>query len=364
MIFSIQDLSFTLGSLLLEGYAALAARLACAALLVLAGLALQKALRGGLFPRLQKLPLRPAALPILVKSFAGPVDRFALATGIYLALASLPWGIAAIQELLLTLYRLVLILLLTWGLYGASDLTGLLLSSTRKEIKGSRTLQNVLEKAYKALVGAMGILMAAQELGLPVTGVITGAGLAGLTISLAAQDTASNLFGGLMILIERPFEVGDWIIVGDVEGAVEDISFRSTRVRALDNSIYVLTNSNVCSSTINNCTQRQKRLYRFTLSVAREVTRPQLEKLMADLRAMLAASPHTYEDSVIVQLSGFGASSIDILVSAYLRTPDYSTFLQMQSELHLDLIDVMQAAGVAFSFPTTNVYIKDAPRAN
>ncbi len=364
MIFQIRDLSFSLGGLLLEGPLALAARFGCSALILLAGWLVQRWLRSRLLPRLGRVHWRFAALPILLSSFAKPLERFAFATGLYLALAALPWGTVPAGAFLLKLYRMAVILLLSWGLYGASELTGLLLTSAKEEIGSNQTLRSVLAKAYKVLVAVLGVLMAAQELGLPVTGVITGAGLAGLTVSLAAQDTASNLFGGLIILAERPFQIGDWIVVGSVEGAVEDISFRSTRVRALDNSVYILTNSNVCASTVNNCAQRQKRLYRFTLGVTYEATRPRLEKLMADLAAMLTASACTYEDSVTVRLTGFGASSIDILVSAYLRTADTNEFLRMQNELNLALMDVMAANGLSFAYPSTSVYIEKAPAGN
>ena len=111
-----------------------------------------------------------------------------------------------------------------------------------------------------------------------------------------------------------------------------DINFRSTKVRALDNSVYILTNSTVSSATINNGTLRNKRLYRFTLGVTYDTSRP--------------------------QLSGFGASSIDLLVSAYLRTADMTRFLQMQNDLNLDLMDVMQKNGVDFAFPSTTVYLE------
>lgn len=146
--------------------------------------------------------------------------------------------------------------------------------------------------------------------------------------------------------------------MGDVSGEVVDINFRSTKVRALDNSVYILTNSTVSSATVNNGTLRNKRLYRFTLGVTYDTSRPQLEQLMADLAAMLKASPYTYEDSVLVELSGFGASSIDLLVSAYLRTADMTRFLQMQNDLNLDLMDVMQKNGVDFAFPSTTVYLE------
>ena len=314
MIFAIHDLSFTLGSLVLEGYPAFAARCLCALLLLAAGEALRRWLRGWLFPRLVEFHWPSQAVNILLGSFAAPAAWLALTTGLYLALASLPWGSVPMRPFLLKFYRFAVILLLSWGMYGASSLTELLLTSSREEIR---------------------------------------------TSSLAAQDTASNLFGGVMILIERPFQIGDWIIVGDVEGSVEDISFRSTRVRALDNSVYILTNSNVCASTINNAAQRQKRLYRFTLGVEYSATRAQLEQLMTDLRKMLSESPSVYPESVIVELSGFGASSIDLLVSAYLRTADTVVFYRMQNDLNLSIMDIVRGDGLDFAFPSTTVYLKE-----
>ena len=160
---------------------------------------------------------------------------------------------------------------------------------------------------------------------------------------------------------KAPFSLEDYkksLKIGDVEGEVVDINFRSTKVRAVDNSIYILTNSTVSSATINNATLRNKRLYRFTLGVTYDTTRPQLEKLMADLTAMLKASPDAYEDTAFVRMTGFGDSSINLMVSAYLRTADYGVFLRMQNDLNLNIMDVMKADGVEFAFPSTTVYLE------
>lgn len=357
MIFSVQDLTFTLGNLTLESWLALSARGVCALLLLGAGWLLSRWLRAYLFPKLLARSWKFAATPILLRSFAVPTQRVALFTGVYLALASLPWAIAAIPQFLLTVYQIVFTFCLCQSFYNASDLAELLLASSAEEIRSNKTLVALLNKAYKVLVVVLGVATIAQESGLPVGSVLAGAGLVGLTVSLAAQDTASNLFSGLVILLERPFVLGDWIKVGDVEGEVVDISFRSTKIRALDNSVNVLTNSNVCSSTINNATQRTKRLYSFTLSVPYSTTRAQLEALMADLTAMLRNSEYTYEDSVNVKLTKFSSASIDIAVSAYLRTPDTMRSLEMQNNLNLDLMDVMKRNGVPFATPATTVYL-------
>ena len=358
MIFSIRNLSFEIGSLMLEGWFAFAARVGCALLILAAGWLLRSWSTRKLFPQLLQRQWHFPATGILLRSFAAPVDRILAAVSIYLAVYSLPWAINGIPRLLTILFQMAITFLICQGLYAASDLTGLLLDSCGSEVRTNKTLTSLLNKVYKFLVIVLGVMTMAQETGLPVGSIVASAGLVGLTVSLAAQDTAKNLFSGVVILLDKPFVIGDWITVGDVEGEVVDINFRSTKVRTLDNSLCILTNSNVSAATIKNATQRNKRLYRFTLGVTYNTTRPQLEKLMEDLTAMLKASPHTYEDSVFVRLTGFGASSIDLMVNAYLRTAEMSRFLQMQNQLNLDLMDIMKQDEVDFAFPSTSVYIE------
>lgn len=207
------------------------------------------------------------------------------------------------------------------------------------------------------LVVILGVATIAQESGFPIGSIVAGAGLIGLTISLAAQETASNIFSGIVILVDKPFAVGDWILVGDVEGEVIDINFRSIKIRSLDKTVSVITNSKVCSSTIVNCAMRSTRPYKFTLGVTYNTSRAKLEQLMADLTAMLEASPSVEKGSALVRLTSFGDSSINLLVSAYLLTNQAGTFLQMQNDLNLNVMDVMQKNNVDFAFPSTTVYL-------
>ena len=360
MIFSIQTLGFELGPVLLEGWPAFGARCVCALLLFVIGCAVSWGLRRKLFPRLMAHNWHLQPTSILLRSFERPTERMAWFTGLYLALHSLPWsaGLAAgVPKFLTMVYQVVLTFLISQGFYNASDLSGLLLASCGEEVRTNRTLNTLIDKAYKVLVVVLGGATIAQESGLPIGSIVASAGLVGLTISLAAQDIAKNFFSGVVIILDRPFSIGDWIKVGDVEGEVVDINFRSTKVRALDKSIYILTNSTVSSATINNVTLRDRRLYRFTLGVTYDTTRSQIEKLMADITAMLKASPYTHPETAFVKLTDFGDSSINLMVSAYVRTNSYDTFMQMQNDLNLSIMDIMKADGVEFAFPSTTVYL-------
>lgn len=358
MIFSIQYLSFELGPLLLEGWFALAARIVCALLIFLAGVVVSVLLRKKVFPLLEKRTWRLAATPILLRSLKLPLQHIAVWSGLYLALVSLPWAIPSLFKFFVLAYQVIITFFFCEGLYQASDLADLLLTSCSPEIRSNKTLLSLLDTTYKVLIIILGVATCAQIVGFPIGSIVAGAGLVGLTISLAAQESASNLFSGIVILLDKPFSIGDWITVGDVEGEVIDINFRSTRIRSMDHSVNIITNSKICSSTVQNAALRTMRPYKFTLGVTYGTTRAQLEKLMADLQTMLDNSPYTNKGTNIVRLTSFGDSSINILVSAYLTTNVYATFLQQQNDLNLNIMDVMQADGVDFAFPSTSVYIE------
>ena len=353
MLFTINDLGFSIAGLLLEGWLAFAARCVCALALLFIGWVVSRWMQKSLFPRLLKRSWHFAFTHPLLESFARPAARIAWYTGMYLALRSLPWAIPGLPALLLKAYRMMLVFLIGTGFYHASGIAALLLASFSEEVRTNRTLLTLLDKVYKVAVVVLCGATIAQESGLPVGSVVASAGLIGLTISLAAQDMAKNFFSGVVILLDKPFSIGDWITVGDVEGEAGYTTLERTGVRpSLDvNGIWV------SSATINNATLRNKRLYRFTLGVTYDTTRPQLEKLMADLDAMLKASPDTYEDTAFVRMTGFGDSSINLMVSAYLRTADLGVFLRMQNDLNLNIMDVMKADGVDFAFPSTTVYL-------
>ena len=265
MIFTVRDLGFEIGPFLLEGWWALAARAVCAAVIVFAGLLVGWLLRRKIFPALQARSWHFAATPILLRSLQSPLARMAFYSGLYLALTSLPWAIPGLTKFLFTAYKIATTLLFCQGLYNASEVADLLLASCSPEIRNNKTLRSLLDTTYKVLVIILGVATCAQIVGFPIGSIVAGAGLVGLTISLAAQESASNLFSGIVILLDKPFSIGDWITVGNVEGEVIDINFRSTRIRSMDHSVVIITNSQICASTVQNAALRTMRPYKLSL---------------------------------------------------------------------------------------------------
>ena len=302
-------------------------------------------------------------LYILLDSFLTPVaGLFRVLLGAA-AVKSLPFELvrdAVFLQYLNLAADLLVISYISLGCWRAAPVTRLLLRSAQNhlDLETNQTMGHFFENIFHALVGLFAGIAMLDRLGVPVSGLLTGAGVAGLAVSLAAQSTLNNLIAGITLVLERPFGIGDYIVLGDCEGTVEDISFRSTRIRSMDHSVIIITNSQICASTVQNTALRTMRPYKFTLGVTYGTTRAQLEKLMADLQAMLDNSPYTNKGTNIVRLTSFGDSSINILISAYLTTNVYATFLQQQNDLNLNIMDVMQADGVDFAFPSTSVYIE------
>lgn len=303
------------------------------------------------------------AMLVLVRGFSKPAPVFLWVVGLYIALRSLPvppsWMLLA-GPWLAKLMRITLICLLAWGLVGSSDLAPLLMKNVQGKLDVSmdRTVAAFLNKILKILVLAFAVVMVLGEMNFNVDGLIAGMGLAGLTVSLAAKESATNFFSGLVIIFEKPFALGDWLTVGTIEGTVEDVGFRSTKVRTLDGSLVVVPNTTICSQTLVNGTQRTKRLFRFTLGVTYSTSRAQIEQLLQALREMLAANSEVDPESVTVRMEGFGASSIDILVHCYIMHPDLAGFLQAREALELDIMTLMEQLGIEFAFPSQSVYIE------
>lgn len=329
------------------------------------------ALVGWLLSRAVKLWLGPritakaqakgmSALEILSREFTIPVELSIQAVGYALALRNLPVTLVGYEALVMKVLRILVVILMTRGLWGSWPLCSLLLREVgaKLSLETNQILLRLLSQCYKVLMIALGALVILQELGIPVTGLVTGVGLVGLTVSLGAQETASSLFAGVILILEKPFSLGDWITVGEVEGSVEDISFRSTRIRTIENTLVVLPNSKVSAANIWNATRRTKRHWKFTLGLTYDTSREKMEEIIQALRQLLEQSPAVVEGSVLVNMSGFSASSLDITVECYLKALEKDAYLADCNHIYLEILDKVRELGGDFAFPSTTVYLQ------
>ena len=310
---------------------------------------------------LQKLhALMPEVLQILTEAYLEPTTLLLRTFLGYAALHALPVQFAEkfpVYSVLALFFRLCVIFFIGYGAWRAAPMCRLLLRSAENhlDIATNKTMGRFFENIYKVLVVVFAGIAALDQLGVPVTGLLTGAGVAGLAISLAAQSTLSSLIAGITLVLEHPFGIGDYIILSNVEGTVEDISFRSTRIRNADNVVITIENSKVCAEYIQNANQRTSRLWQFTLGLTYDTTEEKIQRLTQDLTQLLQSQPTVQPNGVTVTLDKFNDYSLDILVRVYLTTLPYADYLKERHRLNLLIMQTVKNAGCEFAFPTTTV---------
>jgi len=229
------------------------------------------------------------------------------------------------------------------------------------ETKFDDQLVPLLRTSLKLFVSVVGGLFVLQNLDVNVSSLIAGLGLGGLAIALAAQDSVRNLLGGVTIFADKPFEVGDWVIVDGIEGTVESVGFRSTRVRTFYNSLVTVPNGRLVDTGVDNMGKRRWRRYKTTLGVGYHTTPDQMQAFVEGIRAIIQANPGMRQDYFIVEFHGFGATSLDVLVYCFMDASDWTEELRTRHVINLDIMRLAARLQVDFAFPTQTLHIAEMP---
>ncbi len=264
---------------------------------------------------------------------------------------------------LMTVIQVLFFISVTWIFYSiASVFASYLMSFAKRSDTGlDEQLANLISRTVKIVVVLMGVLLAAQNLGVQVFSVLAGLGIGGLAVALAAQDSLANFFGSIMIMLDRPFKVGHWVKVGDLEGTVEEIGFRSTRIRTFYNSVIVVPNTKVATTAVDNMGLRQFRRVRTTIGLTYDTPPEKLEAFLEGIKNIILANPATRKDFFHVVFNDFGPSSLDILVYFFLRVPDWSRELVERQNVLLEIVHLAQTLDVRFAFPTQSLHVESMP---
>lgn len=193
------------------------------------------------------------------------------------------------------------------------------------------------------------------------TAIIAGASIGGLAIAFASQDTVKNLIGTVMIFVDKPFHIGDWIQAGEVVGTVEEVGFRSTRVRAADTTVYQIPNSRLSEMVINNSGIRLYRRYNTQLGIRYDTPPELIEAFVQGVREIIVAHPDTKSDNYIVEFNGFGDSALLIMMNMYLKDLAWTSEQRSRHEIHIAIVKLAKGLGVDFAFPSTTVMIEQFP---
>ncbi len=209
------------------------------------------------------------------------------------------------------------------------------------------------------LAMALGILVhALNRLGVPVSGIVTGLGVGGIAVALAAQGTLQNLLGGASLIADRPVRIGEFCRFGDRLGTLESIGLRSSRIRSLDRTVVTVPNGDLAGMHIENFAKRDSILLKASLGLSYETTPDQLRAILADIRALLIAHPEVASEPARARFVELGQGSLEIEIFAYVRASDYNCYLAIREDILLRLIDIVARNGSAVARPSRTLYLR------
>lgn len=214
-------------------------------------------------------------------------------------------------------------------------------------------------KTLKVLVVVLGVLLFLQNTGVNVVSLLAGLGLGGLALALAAQDTAANLIGSITIILDRPFQVGDFVRIGDTEGVIEEVGFRSTRIRTFYKSLVTLPNSTVAKEKIDNLGVRPSRRIRHSLGIVYSTPPEKIQLFCDQIRELISQIPELDQNDIPnVNLMSLGDFSLNIVVNFYVFATDAFGENSIQNKFLQDILALANKTGIDFAFPTQTLWLQ------
>ena len=246
-----------------------------------------------------------------------------------------------------------------WAAYKLVDVICGYLSdrARRTSNKFDDMLVPLLRRTLKIFVTVVGLIYLASLVSEDLWGVVAGLSIGSLAIGFAARDSIENLFGTFTVLLDKPFQLGDWIVTGDMEGTVEEVGFRSTRIRTFYDSVISVPNRHFISTSVDNLGVRRYRRIKTMLSLTYDTPPEKVEAFCEGVREILRQHPYTRKDYYHVYLTAFSAASLDVLLYCFLACPDWGTELREKQRLFLDVLRLAKRLEVDFAFPTQTIHM-------
>lgn len=300
----------------------------------------------------------------LVEALLPPLRFLVGVVGLWVALLTLELSDKATTMIEHVLSSLALIGIF-WAAHRSVDvLVDIVLRMGQRTVNNSRRalLDEQLAMAVKQIVRAVVMILAfttlMEEWGYNIGGLVAGLGIGGLAVALAAQDALANLFGYFIVLADEPFQIGEYIVLGDVAGTVEALGFRSTRIRGPDQSLITIPNKTVANATITNWSRLTKRRLNMKVGIECGSSPERVLSVVQAIREMLQDHDLVQSDSVVVQFVEFSDSSLDIMIICFMKTPDWGDFQAARQDINLRILNILSERGVELAFPSQTVYVQ------
>lgn len=222
------------------------------------------------------------------------------------------------------------------------------------DLTNALVVRNV-SKALKLVLWLVGIVFILDNLGINVTSVVAGLGIGGIAVALAAQSVLGDAFSGFTIFLDKPFRVGDFIIVGDLLGTVEYIGFKTTRIRSLHGEQLIFSNTDLTSSRVRNYKQMQTRRVLFKIGVVYQTSTKQVKEIPEIIKRII--EEHELAKFDRVHFQSYGDFSLVFEIVYFVQTPDYNKYMDVQHFINVRIKEEFEKVGIEFAYPTQQLYV-------
>jgi len=334
---------------------------AAAGLLFVAAVLLRRAITHVIFAWLKRLAAKTTStlddklLPALETPVAWLVFVFLAFAG--LEVLVLP---PAVEVWIGQAFDVIWVAVLFWGLLRA--LNAVVDHLAERDVQRGMGLTHfvpLIKKTLAVVFIVMAALTVAQRLGVQVGAFIAGLGIGGLAFALAAQETIANFFGSLVVVMDRPFRVGEFVRIADYEGTVEDIGLRSTKLRTPARALVVIPNKAVAAETVTNYSRMPQRRVEQKIGLTYATSPAQMEAILEDIRGILRGDPEVHQEFLAVYFTGYGDSSLDIQIIYFAANPDWRKHMELRERVNLRIMRAVAARGLSFAFPTQTLHVED-----
>lgn len=288
-----------------------------------------------------------------------PIKWIILLLGFNVSVSALDFNIE-INNLLVNLSHSFRVFLVVWILFLIVDL---LHSSSKIFLKDhdNQSFHNFMQltkRFIKIVMVIVAVIFFLSIWGYNVTGLLASLGLVGMAVALAAQDTTKNIFGALMIFTDMPFKVGDWIQTPEVEGNIEEIGMRSTKVRTFTDALVSVPNGVLANASIVNWSAMTRRRVKMTLGLTYSTTPDQMQNILNEMRELLKNDPDIDQRTIYVNFSDYNDSSLGIFCYYYTRPTVWGEHLNVKERINLEFMRIVRKNGASFAFPSQSIYIE------
>ncbi len=294
---------------------------------------------------------------LLVDKLEEPVVYAIGIMGFYWGFQRLHFG-EGVDKFFLHLFTIIFTLNVTWLIVRVIDALVeeyIMPLVERSESDLDDQLMPLIRRVIKMILWIMGIIIGLNNAGFDVAALIAGLGIGGLALALAAQDTVKNIFGGIMVYLDKPFKIGDRIIISGHEGFVEEIGIRSTRIRTLENRQITIPNASFSESPIENISREPSRKITLNLGLTYDTSPEKMEQAISLLKEIAIAHPGVAEN-VLISFNQWGNFSLGIFFVYFIEPGN--DILQTQTEINLTILKRFKEEGINFAYPTQTIYSK------